>query len=177
MAGTAMSQCRIETDQHAALTFSFVLPRLLGFMLLALLLSGCTSYHDVSRDPRFGGGYEPGHIYRLSSNGALYGFNSDEPCKLDLADTRTAAQYSAADLVQTLPSGSLFKVERLVHVAISAPIQGESYVQVFVSVVGNPASCKEVVLGNSLSKWTATVAADGTPTMLPSPNPAYVRLE
>lgn len=141
-------------------------------------VGGCTSSQDVSNDPPYQVGYVPGQVYRLECKAAIIKPNSDpEHCGLDADDPPTISRYSDATVMAILPPGDRIRIDRLLHVTVTAPIQGESYVEVFITPLDHPCSCKSLRLGGSLSGAKVVHTPDGWPTMIESPKAAYLTLE
>jgi hypothetical protein len=148
------------------------------FSGILFAIVGCTSFQDVSNDPRYSIGYAPGQVYRLKANTSIvtYGSNVDT-CQLEANNALAALADSKPVIVQKLSAGSHIRIDRLVHQVIRAPIQGESYVQVFVTPLEQACRCKTLQLGNSLSHYKLVNTPDAWPTMVGAPDPAMLTLE
>ena len=78
--------------------------------------------------------------------------------------------------MQELAAGSGIRIDRLVHTTVSAPVQGESYVEVFVTPTDQPPGCDRIRLGNGLSQAKVFRAPNTWPTILLSPDPEKLSL-
>jgi len=146
-----------------------------SLMALVLLTGGCASSKDVSNDVRYHGGYVPGQIYDLKVDAAVYRVN-DAECFLEPRDESRSPAYRGAAVVQELAAGSGIRIDKLVHTTISAPVQGESYVEVFVTPTDQSPGCDRIRLGNGLSRAKVFRAPNTWPTILPTPDPAKLSL-
>jgi hypothetical protein len=147
-----------------------------SWILAIVAVSGCTTSHDVSDDPTFDQGYMPGQVYQPKAPVAVYKAVGEPNCWLDLNDRVTSSSYPSGTTKTTLPPSSRFRIEGLNHVTVTAPIQGESYVEVVASLVDQPAPCNRLLLGNKLSRWTLG-KLNQWPTMIPAPDGSRVTLE
>jgi hypothetical protein len=140
------------------------------------LLAGCESSRDVSSEPAFQRGFAVGQTYRLNVPAAIYSFNEGQPCELYRLDDPRIARFSSS-IVQIVPAGSRFRVERLVHVVVNAPVQGESFVRVFVTVLNIAGTCSDSGLVTRLSNRQTTAIAGWWPTVIPLPDSDVMTLE
>lgn len=164
---------------HPAGGYVVAMARTLGKALLialsAIVVSGCTTTTDVSNDPQYTGGYEPGVTYSLMSNATVYRLNSDpEPCRLAPPDTAYYNKPENAIAVAVLLSGSRVRVDRILHTTVTAAFNGESYTEVFVTPLDQSCGCSPLLLDNALSHWKRVNTPDGWPTMIASPDPAHL---
>ena len=143
---------------------------------LIVLTSGCASSKDVSNDVRYHRGYVPGQIYVLKVDAAVFRVGNPE-CVLDPRDKSRSQAYRGVPIVQELAAGSGIRIDKLVHTTVCAPIQGESYVEVFVTPIGQPAKCHKLTLGSSLSHADVFRAPNTWPTIILSANPAKLSLD
>jgi hypothetical protein len=142
-------------------------------VLIGLIIAtgGCASSKDVSNDVRYHRGYVPGQIYVLRVDAAVFRVGNPE-CILDPADESRSQAYRGVPVVQQLAAGSRIRIDKLVHTTVTAPIQGESYVEVFVTPVDQPAKCNRLRLGSGLSRPHVFRAPNTWPTIILSPDPA-----
>ena len=153
-----------------------LIPRFLPLVFI-LILTGCETDRDVSMESQFRRGYIRGQIYRLKSDCGIYNFGSCQPCELYRLNDPMIGRFSSS-MTDLIPRGSRFRVDRLVHVTISAPIQGESFVRVFVSVLDHPGACSDVGLVARISdRQVVIIAPGGWPTVIGLPDPDYMVLE
>lgn len=151
---------------------AFAMPVVLAILLLA---SGCETIRDASRDPQATAvGYAPGQLYAATIAVAVLGdgANRGEMPLLDRDDDSLNIRYPGRAVVRVLPPGTLFRVERIDHVILQAPVQGESFTEVVVSC---PAVATPLRLGgrNRLSRWVAVRSVGGWPTLVQRPGPAF----
>jgi hypothetical protein len=143
---------------------------------LIFFAGGCTSSKDVSKDVRYHRGFVPGQIYVLKVDAAVFRVGNPE-CVLDPADESQSQAYRGVPVAQQLPAGSRIHIDKLVHTTVSAPIQGESYVEVFVTPLDQPPGCNRIRLGYGLSQSKVFRAPNTWPTILLSPDPAKLSLD
>ena len=147
--------------------------RSLFLMLAACLglamLTGCASSQDVTNDRRYPTAYRAGEIYETRVGAVVR--NAGDTCMLYPVDDPPNTAELAEPIVQSLPPGTRIRLERLVHTIVRAPIQGESYVEVFVTIVGQSSGCERIRIGNGWSTWAVFTAPNGWPTVIGSPDP------
>jgi hypothetical protein len=145
-------------------------------MGLIILTGGCASSKDVSNDVRYHRGYVPGQTYVLKVDAAVFRVD-DAECVLDPADESRSQAYRGVPVVQRLAAGSRIRIDKLVHTTVAAPIQGESYVEVFVTPVDQQPRCKRLTLGSGLSQSKVFRAPNTWPTIILSPNADKLSLD
>lgn len=151
---------------------AFAMPALIAMFLLA---SGCETIRDASRDPQVTAvGYAPGQLYAATIVVAVLGDGANPGAMplLDRNDDSLNIRYPGRAVVRVLSPGTLFRVERIDHVIIQAPVQGESFTEVIVScpAVATPL---RIGAGNQLSRWAAVRSVGGWPTLVQRPGSAF----
>ncbi|HEX5243402.1 MAG TPA: hypothetical protein VFW23_09105 [Tepidisphaeraceae bacterium] len=148
----------------------------IGTMILLLPLVGCTSLTDVSNDSRYQFGFRPGQVYRLNSAAELLQFGKNDS---DWVLHAPGAESTTAGVVVrgTLPAGSRLRIDRLVHETIAAPVQGESHVLVYATLLDPPWVGRQIEIGWSMCHTVFFQAPDGWPTVAGRPDSAYLAIE
>jgi hypothetical protein len=144
---------------------------LIPLIVIFFTAVGCTSSTDVSHDPRYYGGYVPGQIYRLTVAGKVYQ-TAPQTCILAMKSSPSADYPGSTPIFEELPIGTHIKVDKLVHTTVSAPIQGESQVQVFATPIDRTCNCGSIRLDDTFSTWKSVRTPDGWPTMIGFPDPS-----
>jgi hypothetical protein len=106
--GAGNSPTHTEPDSSFAATMTKALRTLLPLLLLAgCSVHGTIGVIDVTNDPRFAGGYEPGQVWRLRTDGYIVHSGDNG---LELWKPADAAGLS--DTVK-VPAGSTVRIQRL----------------------------------------------------------------
>jgi hypothetical protein len=147
-----------------------VLMRIAPSLIVALAtMTGCAmTDRDVSHDPAFLLGYQPGQIYRLQESVNLAAVDESWRQLLPAAETR---HYQ---IIRAVPAGTRIQIISLRHMVYAAPIQWGTAVITYATLVGQPGYNIDL---NRVSdvEWVQGDWNMKTPLLLP--NPHWLRLE
>ena len=121
--------------------------RRFGLGLALLWVTGCCNSYDVSNRAPYLIGYRPGVTYRLKHEAVLV--------EGDVAEWMFLEPHvpPKSKIIERVPSGTTFRIDRLVRTDCVAPIQGEYYVETLGSIVGGPLDGWPVGLRLSSFAW------------------------
>lgn len=142
----------------------------------AVFLFSCISSRDVSDDRPYWLGFIPGEVYELKIPTVAVACPPEETFRLESSGNLAKCDPEGSARKAEVSLGTRIRVERLEHVQFHAPIQGESYVDVFCVVIGTPVGDRPVKVGHSLCNWKTFKSPDGWPTLMPLPDPSKTTL-
>lgn len=148
------------------------------FIGIGLALAGCANVRDISGNQVLPGGYAPGQTY--VSNVELAILETGAPIAgfcLDRNRRGISDDHHGQPVLQVLPPGTRIRIDKILHVIVHAPIQGESWTTIVVSTIAARHYTPLLLSGgNSLSSWKIAIMS-GWDTAYQEPNPRILTLE